>query len=461
MPFKKHWLLASLLMLGSPALATEPDALMTASPASKLESTLTASNRLSPVVRAIRSVEPAVVNIQGNKTISTTVSGSNGTGKQEVNGMGTGVVIDPRGYIITNLHVVQDVTKIEVTLADGTTTEAKMLNFDPETDLALIRIQVDHLLPVIPMGSSNDVMRGETVIAIGNPFGYQHTATQGIVSALHRNIPVNGSQEYKDLIQTNADINPGNSGGPLVNIDGKVIGINVAVRVGAQGIGFAIPIDAAMEVMADLVAACNSDGVTHGLTLQTAYCEQGTEARVSEVVRTASSGNSEELHPGDIVKTIAGVKIQNRLDSELCLLGRDRGEQLDIEIERAGEKHHCTLQVKPNGATTQDRLVREAWDKLGIRLSPVTKQALQAAGEKYSGGLKVLEVRPGSDAAREKIVPGDVIVGIHNWQTPSMSALSWVLKSEEFASVPSAKFYVVRNNQTFWFAMKVSETRTR
>ena len=418
----RSWAIASLFAAGSPVLALEPASLPIYA---KAES----SNRLSPVVRAIRSVEPGVVNIQGNKTISTAAAGSNGTGKQEVNGMGTGVIIDPRGYIITNLHVVQDVSRIEVTLADGTATEARMLNFDPDTDLALIRIDVDRKLAVIPLGTSSDLMRGETVIAIGNPFGYQHTVTQGVISALHRNIPVNGSQEYKDLIQTNADINPGNSGGPLVNIDGKVIGINVAVRVGAQGIGFAIPIDAAIEVMADLVAASNSAELTHGLALETKHNENGSEMIVAEVIQASSTAGSEELLPGDQIVSIAGVPIHNRLDTELCLLGHDRGDELDIQVEREGAKHHCRLQLKPAGTNSEDRLVREAWEKLGIRLSPVPKQTLQAAGEEYSGGLKVLEVRSGSAAAREKIVPGDIIVGIHKWQTPTIAALSWVLKS--------------------------------
>jgi len=228
--------------------------------------------RVSPIVRAIQRAEAAVVNIQGSKTV-VSASTNSPNSKQEVNGMGTGVIIDPRGYIITNLHVVEDVSRIEVTLADGSTAIAKLLNYDPETDLALIKVPTNKDLPTIEFGTSSDLMRGETVIAIGNPFGYQNTVTQGIISALNRNIPVNGTQEYKNLIQTNADINPGNSGGPLLNLDGEVIGINVAVRVGAQGIGFAIPIDSALDVMADLVAASHPQPVAHGLELTRSYSD--------------------------------------------------------------------------------------------------------------------------------------------------------------------------------------------
>ena len=415
------------------------------------------SLRFSPVVKAIQNAEAAVVNIQGNKTI-TTSSGS-AAGKQEVNGMGTGVIIDPRGYIITNLHVVQDVSKIEVTLADGTKTEAKLLNYDPDTDLALIRIQVDQRLPVIPFGSSHDLMRGETVVAIGNPFGYQHTVTVGIISALHRNIPINGTQEYRDLIQTNADINPGNSGGPLVNIDGEVIGINVAVRVGAQGIGFAIPIDAACEVMADLIARTRAQDLAHGLQLETIHIEDRVQTRVAAAVTTAAAVGQVDLRPGDVLRSFAGTAVRHRLDVELSLLGRLRGDEVEVVVDREGQSVSSRLRLEVAAEAADGRLVDEAWEKLGIRLVAVSRQALQQAGEEYAGGLKVLEVKPGSPAAREDIVPGDIIVGILRWQTPNLSALQWVLRSEEFAGAAAAKFYVVRNNETYWIAMKMSKAR--
>jgi serine protease Do len=154
---------------------------------------------------------------------------------------------------------------------------------------------------VIGLGSSHDLMRGETVIAIGNPFGYQHTVTVGIVSALHRNVPVNGTQEYYDLIQTNADINPGNSGGPLINIDGEMIGINVAVRVGAQGIGFAIPIDAALEVIADLVASSQRQQVSLGMAFRGVRDSEGSYLEVASVSRyhlgRPTAGRRQSTHP--------------------------------------------------------------------------------------------------------------------------------------------------------------------
>ena len=151
--------------------------------------------------------------------------------------MGTGVVVDPRGYIVTNYHVVEGVRQINVTLASGEAHIARLVSHDPETDLAIIKIPTKVAMPLISIGRSDDLMVGEEVIAIGNAYGYEHTHTRGIISALHRTVKVTDSQYYRDLIQTDASINPGNSGGPLLNVDGQMIGINVAVRVGAQGIG--------------------------------------------------------------------------------------------------------------------------------------------------------------------------------------------------------------------------------
>ena len=172
---------------------------------------------------------------------------------KHVNGMGTGVVIDSRGYVLTNYHVVQGVSKIHVTTSDGQKTTARLLAHDPETDLALLKIELERALPVIKLGTSSDLMLAETVAAVGNAYGYEHTVTVGIISQLGRTVQVNDQQVYRNLIQTDAPINPGNSGGPLLNLNGEMIGINVAVRIGAQGIAFAIPANDALDVASKLM----------------------------------------------------------------------------------------------------------------------------------------------------------------------------------------------------------------
>ncbi len=156
--------------------------------------------------------------------------------------MGTGVIIDPRGYIVTNYHVVDGVREIQVTT--GRRTDSYVADWSPtiaKTDLAIIKIDAREELPVITIGTSPDLMPGETVIAVGNAYGYEHTVTRGIISALHRTVQVSDAQIYDDLIQTDASINPGNSGGPLLNIDGEMIGINVAVRAGARASALPFP----------------------------------------------------------------------------------------------------------------------------------------------------------------------------------------------------------------------------
>jgi serine protease Do len=210
--------------------------------------------RFTPIVKAVQAAAPSVVNIRGEKTIPIGAEQVAGVeGARRVNGMGTGVIIDPRGYIITNYHVVDGVRDIQVTTADQTRYTARLVARDAETDLAIIKIGCTKELPVISIGMSADLMPGETVVAVGNAYGYENTVTRGIVSALHRAVQVSDAQFYDDLIQTDASINPGNSGGPLLDMQGRVIGINTAIRAQANNIGFAVPINMVKELLPRLI----------------------------------------------------------------------------------------------------------------------------------------------------------------------------------------------------------------
>ncbi len=403
------------------------------------------SARNTPIVQAIQKAEPAVVNIQGNKTITNSTASGQST-RQEVNGMGTGVIIDRRGYIVTNYHVVDDVARIEVTMADGSSAIAKLINYDPETDLALIKIPTSRDLPVISVGKSESLLRGETVIAIGNPFGYQNSVTVGIISALHRDIPVNGSQQYNDLIQTNADINPGNSGGPLLNIDGEVIGINVAVRVGAQGIGFAIPMDTALEVMADLIA--DHRKASHGITFSKSGDGNQKDHIGGQLIvreyRGSESSSSRDIRSGDRIATVEGHPISNRLELELAMLDVRSGQSIELELNRNGVKLAHSITLNASAGRTEFDVVKIAWEQLGIRLTAVPASSVAGVGEEYKGGLQINEVRPGSPAERARLIPGDIIVGVLDWQTPKMESLAWILSNANFRTAGSSKYYLVR-----------------
>src|SRR5260370_6514904 len=202
--------------------------------------------RRTPVVEAVDSVRGGVVNIHSERTVMGPAFEelfSLSPSQNGINGMGTGVLVDPRGYIVTNHHVVEDVHVIRVRLGDSSTYSARVLARDPDADLALLKIDAGRPLPVMPLGTGKDLMVGETVIAIGNDYGYEHTVTVGVVSALKRDVVLNKEISYKGLIQTDASINPGNSGGPLLNINGEMVGVNVAIRPRPPGLSFAIPAD--------------------------------------------------------------------------------------------------------------------------------------------------------------------------------------------------------------------------
>ena len=222
--------------------------------------------RVTPLVKAVRSCMESVVNIHTEKAAPADKESRFLTQKpRRVTGMGTGIVVDERGYIVTNYHVIHDVDQITVTLQNGETLAGRKISFDRKHDMAIIHIDPTKPLTVMPLGTSSDVMLAEQVFAVGNAFGYEHTVTSGIVSAIGRDVEVDETQSYENLIQTDASINPGNSGGPLLNVNGQVIGINVAIRAGAQRIGFALPIDEARRTIARLLSTERLSGVSHGV----------------------------------------------------------------------------------------------------------------------------------------------------------------------------------------------------
>ena len=410
------------------------------------------SLRYTATVLAIQQAEPAVVNIEGNKPAAP----SAGNEGQLVNGMGAGVIIDSRGYILTNQHVVQDVAKIEVTLHDGTQLIGRLIDRDADTDLALIKVESRKKLPVIRCGTSSDLMRGEPVIAIGNPYGYHHTVTEGIISALHRDIPVNGVQEYPDLIQTDASINPGNSGGPLLNSDGQMIGINAAVRIGAQGIGFAIPVDRAIEIAAGMVARHRSNKLDAALRVETVYADGESSVKI-----VSSSGNK-DLGRGDIVTKMNGQVVKNRLDYELALVDVTPNAEVEVEYVRDGEA--STTKLLSRGSTgprtqlvstsaskvTAASSADAAYNMLGLRLEVADAAKVRAIDGNYKGGLRVTAVRTGSPAHKVQIKTGDVLVGLLDWQTPNWDDLAYILNSAELKESASPKFHIMRGRELFW-----------
>jgi serine protease Do len=413
--------------------------------------------RNSPIVKAVHDTEPAVVNIHGHKTVPAQ-NASFGTppATRQVNGMGTGIVIDPRGYVLTNYHVVEGVSNIQVSLSDGKSTVARLISNDTKTDLAIIKIDVKEPLPVVHFGTSCDLMKGEQVIAIGNAFGYEHTVTRGIISALHRNVQVSDEQKYNDLIQCDASINPGNSGGPLLNIDGQVIGINVATRVGAQGIGFAIPIDETLDIAARLVSTERLEQTAHGIIGKT-RCEPGNRQFIVGNVRAESPAGKAGLKSGDCLTAIGSRQIESALDVELALLGTKPGHEVEIELIRDSLPQTAKLAVTQLSRTTpKSTLTDRTWNTLGLKLAVMDVDDFKALNTRYRGGLTVLEVRPGSPAHQQGIRRGDILVGMHIWETISLENMAYILERDDLSKLDSIVFYIIRGSDTLYGHMRLA-----
>ena len=415
-------------------------------------------NRQTPTVRAIRRSSPAVVNIHGQKTVRNKAAAGERESFRNVNGMGTGVVIDPRGYVITNYHVVEDVKDIRVTLHSGETTNATLVASRIRSDLALIKVNTDEPLKVIPRGTSEDLMVGETVIAIGNAYGYVHTCTEGIISALHRDVPVNDTQDYMDLIQISAGINPGNSGGPLLNINGDIIGVNVAVRVGAQQIAFAIPIDQVIEIVTEMIDKHNSNRLMTGLRINGGP-RDGDGATFTNV-SASSSAAREGLKPGDRVVRVGSQPVDDRLDFSLAILSSRPGDAIPISVRRGNHSMDIRVVTEKVRQGVSSGPIDPAWQVLGIRSKPVSQAAMKRLNTRmraaYRGGLYITSVRKGSTAAEQGIQVGDVLLGIHGWQTATLDDLQGILEHPDMQRGPRAKFYLVRREQTLFGHMQLA-----
>lgn len=438
------------------------------------------SLRETPLVRAVKRIKKSVVNIHSEKTAKLSDSVFSTNRSRKVNGMGTGIIIDESGYIVTNYHVIHEVDLLKVTLADGGTFEAQVVSYDRKRDLAIIKINSNKPLPVMPIGTSSDLMLGETVIAIGNAFGYEHTVTSGIVSSLSRDVEVNETQSYENLIQTDASINPGNSGGPLLNLDGEVVGINVAIRAGAQRIGFAIPIDDARVTIRNLLDIEQLKNTQHGVIGQDVKTAQ-TKKLIIKEISPQSPAEQAGLKSGDQIIKVEQTHVQDSADLERILLRHKTGETVPLVVRR--ENNELTLSLKLDkynqnsvaahtNRTTDTIVARnvslkqtaernndehdQSWNLLGLRLGAISSAQKRYLQPRYRGGLKVLAVRPDSPAARNGIREGDVLVGLHQWETISAENISYILNHNELKSFSPLKFYIVRGYETLYGHLKIA-----
>ncbi len=419
------------------------------------------SLRQTPVVDVVRRVRDAVVNIHSERTVQGPANEelfALAPSQHRVNGMGTGILIDPRGYVITNQHVVEDVSLIRVRLSDGTAATARVLARDGESDLALLKIDVNRPLPTMPLGTAQDLMVGETVVAIGNAYGYEHTVTVGVVSAVSRDVTLNKEVSYKALIQTDASINPGNSGGPLLNIRGELVGVNVAIRAGAQGIGFAIPVDTMIRVAGQMLAGrapLDRDGrrlgpVSAGLTARDEVRTAGLDTPPTRMVlvdRLEAGGPAARagLRQGDVLLRVGDTAVSNSLDLQRGLLDAHAGDKVAVVFRRDGSEQRAELAVEAGQAAppTGDLV----WRKLGLRLQSVSPDTVSRSHPQLHGGLLVADVRPESVAGKAGLQRGDVLVGLHQWEMLSVDNVLFVLNHPDLATIQPLRFYILRGGQ--------------
>ena len=321
--------------------------------------------------------------------------------------LGSGVIIDPQGHVLTNEHVISRATQIRVKLADGRSFAASVVGADPNSDIAILAIETDEELPWIAPGRSDDLLVGEPVIAIGNPFGFSNTVTTGVISALDRSFRLD-EQSFFGFIQTDASINPGNSGGPLLNAEGSLIAINSAIHSEAEGIGFAIPIDVAKRVVSELIAHGEITPIWLGAEFQNLdpalhevmSVPAGVPGVLITRVRRGSPAARAGVQRGDVLLRLDGRDLASNQDVaeylETVLVQAD----LEFELWRDGERRAVTIRTEEIPATHVRTLARE---QLGLVLDDAS----------HSDGFEITAVQRGSRAERIGFRAGDRLIAVN------------------------------------------------
>jgi serine protease Do len=370
--------------------------------------------RRSEVVEVVEKVSPAVVNIAAEQMVRRRSGlwddfffGLDPRPRREkAQSLGSGAIIDPKGIILTNDHVISGASRIIATTKSGTELECEVVGSDADNDLAVLRVKnAPASLPTLKLGTSSDILIGETIVAIGNPFGFSNTVTAGVVSALGRSVRGNDNQRvYTDFIQIDAPINPGNSGGPVVNIQGEMIGIATAIIGGAQGIGFAIPVDRARRIVADIRQFGQVRAVwigAHGRTITSS--EDGNGRPRGFRVRSIEPGSPAEkagIKAGDVVVSVDGAPIESQEAFETALSTRGPGKPMKVSVKAGSGGAERTVTVAGE-APPADYGMRRLRAELGM--------TVRAGGN----GLRITIVDSKGAAAKAGLENNDVLIALN------------------------------------------------
>jgi serine protease Do len=412
------------------------------------------SQRRTPIVEVYEKTHETVVNISGVSRVST--SSSRGfawpdmfdfwgpRSQSQIAVLGSGVVVHEDGYIVTNAHVVEGAENIKVIFNSGDEFAGTVIQADSSRDLALLKIESKKKLPFIHLGRSDDLMIGETVVAIGNPYGYANTLTTGVISAVNRDIQVSEGSWLRGLIQTDAPINPGNSGGPLFNINGDLIGINTAIAENAENIGFSIPVDILIENLSQMLMPEKLRRVRLGLNVTKVKTTDKQTGVVVDSIAESSPAREAGLKKGDVIVTVDGHKLANIIDFYIRLMGKEVGQPISIEY------------IRPDTSVTQTRTAklsllerplpdgRELFKKFfRMEISELTKKVASDFGfaEAYPV-LIVTKVESGSPAEKIGFKAGDLILGFDGVTVSNTKELS--LAMEKINANDSVEITVMR-----------------
>lgn len=369
--------------------------------------------------------------------------------------LGSGIIYDKEGYIITNNHVVERASEIKVKLHDGSEYDAKVIGTDPKTDLALIKIEADKPLPTLTLGDSDALQVGEWVIAIGNPFGLEHTVTVGVVSAKGRVI---GTGPYDDFIQTDASINPGNSGGPLLNTSGEVVGVNTAIVAAGQGIGFATPSNIARRVIEDLRTKGSVVRGWLGVVIQRMSpdlaksfgLEENTGALVAEIVED-SPAQKAGIKRGDVIIKFNGAEIKTMDVLPRRVAATRPGKKATVTILRDGKKKSLKVTI---GTLEEKKIAKARFteEELGITVQEITRELAEHFDLETREGVIVSDVDRSGPAWEGGIRRGDIVLEVNRQTIKTMKDYRQALK--KYAGKGTVLLLVRRGGNTLYVAIK-------
>jgi serine protease Do len=415
-----------------------------------------AYNRRTPIVEAVERASPAVVNISTERIVHNMYDdlvlnsrnemlerrhapqwGDRSAGSRH--SLGSGIVVDSAGYILTNFHVIERASIIRVQLDDESMHEAVLLAGDPVNDLALIRIDAGRTLPAVNFANNDDLLLGETVIAMGNPFGLAHTVTVGVLSAKNREFRYGGQLLYKDILQTDAAVNPGSSGGPLLNVDGNVIGVNVSVNEEAQNIGYALPV----RRVRDFLARSLSPALLRKawLGFEPGARENGVEVlRIGAGTPAARAG----LRPGDRIDAINDQPVPDLYTFNRALINLPTGAVAQVQVRTLTGTRQVGLPLlalpKPSGKDLAARLLGLTFgtDRGDLVIHPL-----------YHTALPVAAVEPDSPAARRGLRPGLFVARINDHEISSLDDVGLALEQVRAGDPVRLHMLVVNSGENY------------